>query len=556
MTRLIMLHFVRPGLLLACLLNPGALQGSEESVRTPPVFHEGLPGTLVIVGGGTIPDAARERFAAALSPGGTVVILSAASAEPEAAAEAAVKWLTAAGVANTVAPQPTGSRDADLSSLSEALSAAAGVWICGGQQSRLADAYLGTAVEGELQRVILRGGVIGGTSAGAAIMSRVMIASGGEQPELATGFDLLPDAIVDQHFTERGRIVRSRLAVARHVDHFGLGIDEDTAVIVSGRDVQVVGGGAATVLLGASPFQPATETRIETGGRVDLIQIRRAARSRASGVNPGEPLNGTPGVPAGALVIVGGGGMPRSIVDRFVELAGGEQAHIVVLPTAVPREEARRQKIPGFLADAPVASVTMLPQSRPQEIASEQFRTALQQATGIWFGGGRQWNFVDAYEGTDAVSLFHDVLKRGGVIGGSSAGATIQGEFLVRGHPLGNTIMMAEGYERGLAFLPGTAIDQHFSQRGRRPDLVPVIQRHPRMLGVGIDESTALIVRGHTAEVLGDHAAHFLVAQRLQGLTADELATLDEDALNRLYISIESGSSVDLSDPASGPARQ
>jgi cyanophycinase-like exopeptidase len=116
--------------------------------------------------------------------------------------------------------------------------------------------------------------------------------------------------------------------------------------------------------------------------------------------------------------------------------------------------------------------------------------------------------------------------------------------------------MMAEGYERGFGFLPGTAIDQHFSQRGRKPDLVPVVRRHPRMLGIGIDEGTALVVRGHTAEVLGDHAAHFLLAQRLQALTADELATLDADAVKRLYVTVESGASVDLSDPASGPARQ
>ena len=100
-----------------------------------------------------------------------------------------------------------------------------------------------------------------------------------------------------------------------------------------------------------------------------------------------------------------------------------------------------------------------------------------------------------------------DVLRRGGVIGGSSAGATIQGEFLVRGHPLGNTVMMAEGYERGFGFLPGTAIDQHFTQRGRHPDLIPVIQRHPKLLGIGIDESTAIVVTGTKVEVLGQHAA-------------------------------------------------
>ncbi|MFM7919635.1 MAG: cyanophycinase, partial [Planctomycetaceae bacterium] len=200
----------------------------------------------------------------------------------------------------------------------------------------------------------------------------------------------------------------------------------------------------------------------------------------------------------GALVIVGGGGMPQSIVDRFVQLAGGPNANIVVLPTAVPREQTDL-RIPGFLARAGVKKVTVLDQRGPEEVSSETFRLALKEATGIWFGGGRQWNFVDAYENTDAVAAFHEVLQRGGVIAGSSAGATIQGEFLVRGHPLGNQVMMAEGYERGFAFLPGSAIDQHFAQRGRQPDLLPVIQRHPQMLGIGLDEATAIVVQGSRA---------------------------------------------------------
>ena len=117
--------------------------------------------------------------------------------------------------------------------------------------------------------------------------------------------------------------------------------------------------------------------------------------------------------------------------------------------------------------------------------------------------------FVDAYEGTRAVELFHDVLARGGVIGGSSAGATIQGEYLVRGSPLGNTDMMALGYERGFAFLPGTAIDQHVRQRNRFADMSRVLDRHSQLLGIGLDETTAIVVRGEVAEVLGQGQAHF-----------------------------------------------
>ena len=109
------------------------------------------------------------------------------------------------------------------------------------------------------------------------------------------------------------------------------------------------------------------------------------------------------------------------------------------------------------------------------------------KATGVWFGGGRQWRFVDAYEGTKAHPLMKEVLKRGGVIGGSSAGATIQGDYLCRGSPFGNEEIMYEGYERGLGFLPGVAIDQHFSRRKRFADMTALVKAYPQLLGVGLE---------------------------------------------------------------------
>jgi cyanophycinase len=116
---------------------------------------------------------------------------------------------------------------------------------------------------------------------------------------------------------------------------------------------------------------------------------------------------------------------------------------------------------------------------------------------------------VDAYEGTQAEKLLHDVLKRGGVIGGSSAGASIQGEYLARGNPLGPQEIIAPGYERGMGFLRGMAIDQHFSQRNRFRDMELLMRTYPQLLGVGIDEATAIVVQKASAEVVGRGKAHF-----------------------------------------------
>ena len=95
-----------------------------------------------------------------------------------------------------------------------------------------------------------------------------------------------------------------------------------------------------------------------------------------------------------------------------------------------------------------------------------------------------------------------------------SAGATVQGSYLVRGAPEGNQIMMAPGHEVGFGFLPDSAIDQHAIVRNRLDDMIPVIKRHPHLLGVAIDESTALIVSSGVATVLGKSKVALYDAKR------------------------------------------
>jgi cyanophycinase len=505
---------------------------------------DGSAGTLILVGGGEVPHEVPQRISSVVGDDGNVIILSDAATRPVKAAESATKWLNEHGI-QSVRSIGEISAPEQRAEFLDGIDDAKAVWICGGQQSRLVAAWEGTDLEKRLQRLLQRGGVIAGTSAGAAVMSQVMIASGKDTPEMSRGWDLMPDAIVDQHFTQRMRIGRLQKAVAQHPGRVGMGIDEDTAVVLTGRQMEIVGPGCVTIVMPGCAYRAEEISVLKEGERADLTQLRRAARQRATGCDPGQSLTGTPAVESGALVIVGGGAMTKEIVDRFVELAGGSTAKIVVLPTAVPRE-ATDLEVPRFLKQAEVESVIVLTQRGPTEVESEDFTQALEQATGLWFGGGRQWHFVDAYEYTRAVELFLAVLKRGGVIGGSSAGATIQGEFLVRGHPLGNTVMMAEGYERGFGFLPGTAIDQHFSQRQRQPDLLRVAHRHRGLLGLGIDEGTAVVVKGLNAEVIGQHAAHFVKVDLQQEIPDAEQLPTTVDEASRFYTIVPSGESIDL----------
>ena len=205
----------------------------------------------------------------------------------------------------------------------------------------------------------------------------------------------------------------------------------------------------------------------------------------------------------GSLIIVGGGKIPPSISDKFIALAGGKDANIVYIPTAA--EDADVAKIPY---DHPslfgIKNLTVLHTRDPNVANTEVFAAPLRKATGVWFGGGRQWRLVDSYLDTLTHKEMMKVLERGGVIGGTSAGASIQAVYMVRGAREGNTVMMAKGYETGLGFIRGVAIDQHINTRKRENDLQEVITAHPNLLGIGLYESTAIVVQGDKFEVIGD----------------------------------------------------
>jgi len=215
----------------------------------------------------------------------------------------------------------------------------------------------------------------------------------------------------------------------------------------------------------------------------------------------------TSGPASGSLVIAGGGRLSDTIIKRFIELAGGQEARIVLVPTA----EGAGSYPDGsadFLKSRGVKNVIILHTGSRDTADTEAFTKPLENATGIWFGGGRQWRLVDSYGGTRSEVMFRRVLERGGVIGGSSAGATIQGSFLVRGDTQNNQVMMGD-HQEGFGYISNIAIDQHVLARNRQFDMFEVIRAHPGLLGISIDENTAAIVQGDTLQVLG--ASYILV---------------------------------------------
>ena len=219
------------------------------------------------------------------------------------------------------------------------------------------------------------------------------------------------------------------------------------------------------------------------------------------------------GPPSGTLVIVGGGNLDGTgIVEKFIELAGGPDNKFIIVPTAGGNRNRQGELNTYQEADVirswtrrGLKNVKMLHTHDPKVADTEAFVKDLREADAVWFNGGRQWNIVDSYAGTLTYREFHKVLERGGAIGGSSAGATIQGEYLVRGDTSGPNVMMTEepNHQEGFKFLRRSAIDQHINARNRWDDLVPVIQKYPNLLGIGLSEGTAIIVKGDVFEVTG-----------------------------------------------------
>jgi len=246
--------------------------------------------------------------------------------------------------------------------------------------------------------------------------------------------------------------------------------------------------------------------RIATAAALVALCVGSAGAQKSTG-----PANGT--------LIVDGGGATDSIVRRFVALAGGREARIVVIPTAPssirfgedniilnpdwPRDRKEwsqyREHLKRWLG---VDRVEIVHTRDRSEADAESFVAPLGSATGVYLTPGNAGRLAEAYLGTRTVTMLKGVLDRRGVVFGSSAGAIIQGSFTVRGRP-DKPLLMAPGRTTGFGFLTNVAINPHLTSAKRDAELVNVVDAHPEVLGIGIDDDAAIVVRKNVFEVIG-----------------------------------------------------
>ncbi len=228
----------------------------------------------------------------------------------------------------------------------------------------------------------------------------------------------------------------------------------------------------------------------------DIVNKSKKTQSQSIG-----PINGA--------LLIGGGGITDEMWQVFYDLAGGESAKLVIIPTAFDENSINYDpefKILKRQFTARGFDDIQFMHTRDTLVAdSDEFVQSLKTATAVWLTGGRQWRTADAYLDTKTHLELKNVLKRGGIIGGHSAGASIQGSYLARGgRDLDGNYKIISNPEVGFGFVTNTAIDQHHLDRNRQYDMFDLLKIRPELLGVGIDEDTGILVQGNEFQVIGN----------------------------------------------------
>ncbi len=216
----------------------------------------------------------------------------------------------------------------------------------------------------------------------------------------------------------------------------------------------------------------------------------------------------------GPVMPIGGAedkGVGGEILDRFVALAGGDTARIAVIPTASEDPEEMGQQYVEIFGKAGAADVDWLRIGERSDANAGPALELLDQATGIFITGGDQARLVALMAGTEAMECIRRRNAEGVVVAGTSAGASIVGAHLMSGENMlpqnSNDAAARKGMVTlvaGFGLLQDVIIDQHFSERGRMGRLMTAYAANPGLLGIGLDEDTAVVIdREGTLEVLG-----------------------------------------------------
>jgi cyanophycinase len=240
---------------------------------------------------------------------------------------------------------------------------------------------------------------------------------------------------------------------------------------------------------------------------VPLLALALACGAQARGQDAAEPA-----APRGNLLIIGGGERPASVTSLFARLAGGADAVIAVFPQASQLKQTGPE-LAAELGKLGAREVRVVAADRKQADGEAALRK-LDGVTGVFFAGGDQARLTGTLRGTAVERRLHELYAAGAVIAGTSAGAAVMSRVMITGDER-RPLSKDQAWQRiesddvvtdaGFGFLDGAIVDQHFVRRRRNNRLLSLVLENPSLVGLGIDERTALWVRpGGMLEVVGD----------------------------------------------------
>ena len=213
----------------------------------------------------------------------------------------------------------------------------------------------------------------------------------------------------------------------------------------------------------------------------------------------------------GPLLVVGGGAVPMEVYTTAVRLTGIEKPRVAVVPFASARETAGAAAQSKWL-EAKAGECLILDDGEP-----EKAKLALEQAHIIWLGGGAQTQLVERLRQANLLELIRSRHQSGVVVAGTSAGAAAMSVKMMTGKAELDAILpQSTELVEGIGLWPQVIVDQHFHRRGRFNRLLAAVLDHPESVGVGIDENTAVLVRGNQLEVIGKSSVLVLDAREVK----------------------------------------
>lgn len=473
--------------------------------------------------------------------------------------------------------------DADDPEFVAPLETATGVWIPAAYQGKLNWRFASDYPEKTslfqkgLREVVARGGVVGGAGGGMAALPEIMIMGDSGQDDgpaeavVRFGLTLFNGAIVDQLFDARGGrlerftgLLKDTAALDQRLswpatgrNMIGLAVEPRTAVLLKGNTVTTIGEKRAHLFTKSNGDRTITWRVVRPAdGTIGLVSSSEWADRPANAARPAaavRPCKNPFGIPspaagtrAGTVVLHGGGGN-RDFIPVFIVMSGKMQPRLVHCPAASDyfrpsagessaalneRIEARFREWTRMTPDGRIADVRFLTTDRPADADDPDFVRPLRQADAVWFSGGDQEELARLFIREDRPTRFHaevlDVLRRGGIVGGTSAGAAVMSEIMIAADVRRDGQPVDAHVGRGLGLLRNVVAEQHFQGAGRGGRIERFTRllldnerlrrfagrdgpKPEEMIGIAVEERTALVLRENRVRVFGCGRSHLFL---------------------------------------------